>query len=331
MELNLLDLLNREPLRFPSTDLPEGVRRVVVTGAGGSIGSAVVKRLIGKAEFVGMIGHSEAPIFRLQQALAGNHAGTDVEARIVSVGNHPERWIDDWEPDLIIHAAAHKHVGLMSTQPDAALSNNTMNTIALANAAYAMGVPKFVFISTDKAADPTTVMGASKRLAEAFLLSRSPYASVCRFGNVIGSSGSVVEIFHDRLQQGQPVNLTAPGMKRYFITPDEAVSLVLASARTGPGLYSLDMGEQVLISTIIERMGAQMGVTPQVNITNPVAGEKEDEKLFNEGETVSTVFWDFKPTNLLSIGTNLNPYRINKVLAAVQAGKLDIVDGARGL
>lgn len=330
MEINLLNLLEREPLRLPDRDFPSTIKRVVVTGAGGSIGSAIVKRLLGTVEFIGLVGHSEAPIFRLQQDIADNLGETQVDTRIVSVGNHPEQWIDTWEPDLIIHAAAHKHVGLMASQPEAALSNNTMNTITLANAAYAMGVPKFVFISTDKAADPTTVMGASKRLAEAYLLSRAPYASVCRFGNVIGSSGSVVEIFYERLSKGQPVNLTSPGMKRYFITPDEAVSLTLASVLE-PGLYSLDMGPQVLISDIIDRLGKQLGVIPQVNITNPVAGEKEDEQLFNEGEKAERIFWDFHPTDLLSISTNLNPYRVNKVLAAIQAGKLDIIDGARGL
>lgn len=327
MDLNLLELLGRKSLTLPTIELPRGVERVVVTGAGGSIGSAVVKHLIDKVEFIGLIGHSEAPIFRLYHEISERNKGTVVATKIISVGDSPELWIQEWEPDLIIHCAAYKHVGLMDSQPEAALVNNTWNTIHFARKAYFFGVPHFVFISTDKAVNPTTVMGASKRLAEAFLLSRAPYATVCRFGNVVGSSGSVVEIVYNKLLAGEPVDLTSPTMSRYFITPDEAVGLILASVSRGPGLYTLDMKSPVLIKDIIERIGQQMGRVPKIDITSPIGNEKEIEQMFNAFEHPKVL----DNTDLIEVATDLRSYDVNHIFDLIANGEIDLVTGAQQL
>lgn len=321
--LDLLGLLGREALQIPEISNFEG-QRVVVTGAGGSIGSAIVKRLAGKIDFVGMIGHSEAPIFKLNLELAGCQ-GIDFE--ICDATTHPHEWLEKWQPDVVIHAAAHKHVGLMEHSPQAAFMNNTAGTMRIAGASFAAGVKRFVFISTDKAARPTSVMGASKRLAEAWCLTRAPFASVCRFGNVAGSSGSLIEIVRDKILAGQDLSLTSEDMQRYFITPDEAVDLALASS-IRPGLYTLDMGKQIRIRDIMERMMAQMGKTVGINVTNPVSGEKLDEDMFNPGETP---YSKNSASDLIYVQADLNTRMVALAYAGVLSGKMTLVEAANSL
>jgi FlaA1/EpsC-like NDP-sugar epimerase len=324
--LDLLALLDRPALDIPDLFLHQELKRVVVTGAGGSIGSAIARKLSPQVEFLGLIGHSEGPIFNIANELRDNPESCPISARIVSVGDHPERWIEDWEPDLIIHAAAFKHVGLMQSQPESAFVNNTVFSVNLAGAAHQLGVRRFTFISTDKAACPTTIMGASKRLAEGALLSRPPYANICRFGNVIGSSGSVVEIFAKRIAQDQPIKLNSPNMKRFFITPDEAAGLVLATCGS-PGLHTLNMGEQVLISDIAQRIGEQLGKTPIIEEGTPVGGEKEDEEILNPGEhTVPFGFQDVVRHVLRD--KPYDPYHVRRVINQVANGGIDIVKAA---
>lgn len=322
-DLDLLALLGREALKIPEAQAFTGCR-VVVTGAGGSIGSAIVKRLAGQVSFVGMIGHSEAPIFKLNLDLAGRQ-GIDFE--ICDAGRDPEKWLDRWQPDVIIHAAAHKHVGLMERSTSAAFMNNTCNTMRIAGAAFAAGVKRFVFISTDKAARPTTVMGASKRLAEAWCLTRAPFASVCRFGNVAGSSGSLIELVQNKIRAGQDLTLTDEGMKRYFITPDEAVDLALA-ASIKPGLYTLDMGKPIAIRDIMDRMMTQMGKRVGINVTNPVSGEKTDEDLFNPGETP---YSKNPASDLIYVQTDLSTRLVGLAYAGVLSGKMSLVEAANSL
>lgn len=322
-EIDLYALLNRSRLRIPEADAFAG-QRIVVTGAGGSIGSAIVRRLAGKVEALWCLGHSESPIFKLKQEF---DQFPNVQFAICDVGHHPGTFLRRIQPDTVIHAAAHKHVGLMESAPDQAFRNNTEATIRLAYAAYAAGVQRFVFISTDKAAKPTSVMGASKRLAEAWLLTRAPFASVCRFGNVAGSSGSLIEIVYERLKAGQNLELTNPGMYRWFITPEEAVDLALA-ASCRPGLYTLDMGKPVKIQDIMERMMVQLDMQQIIIYTRPGSGEKLDEDLLNPDETAVSFN---AASDLIFVKNRLNLSRVDEALEAVRCGSMTLVEAANSL
>lgn len=268
-------------------------KRICITGAGGTIGSAIARRIVSVArpEFVGMVGHGEDSIFRLKDSLADSHVPRAFS--ITDVGS-PEMGdvLNRWKPDLIIHAAAHKHVGLMEAQPEAALTNNTLATINLAEWAEATGgrqVPELIFISTDKAARPTSNMGASKRLAEAWLLTNYPKIKVCRFGNVLGSSGSLIEIAAKKIITGQPLTITDASMKRFFITPNEAVGLVLQSASfeeiITPAMFSIRMGDEVKILDVLDQLAAQLGRKTNYEYLHAGEGEKLSEDLLNEGES----------------------------------------------
>lgn len=333
MTLDLLSLLGREALNIPEAKLFNYRQRVVVTGAGGSIGSALVHHLAGNVDFLGCIGHSEAPIFALKQRY-GLIPTVDYEVR--DAGYEPKDWISRWRPDLIIHTAAHKHVGLMENQPKEAYRNNAETTIKIASTARHYGVNRVVFMSTDKAVNPTCVMGASKRMAEAWLLTNaSALSSVCRCGNVIGSSGSLVEIIQDQITSNKPVTLTDPDMKRYFVTPREVVDLLLAAASVKTGLYTLNMGEPYNIENIIRRVAAALGKPNYpIQIGQPVSGEKKDEALVGPSERWEPCwnFMGFDPgTALVRIATNLESGRVDDALRAYYSGEKTIVEAANSL
>lgn len=284
IEKNYAGLLSRPEWSFDDAAIDAALsgKRVLITGAGGSIGSALALRVSkSPAAFLGVVGHSEISIHNLLPHLSGSsvpvgHAIMDVGSASMSVP------LSDWKPDIIFHAAAHKHVSLMEKQPAEAFKNNVEATIHLSLLARSYNVGKFVFISTDKAVSPTSVMGASKKLAEAWLMTDIPRDhTVCRFGNVLGSSGSLVEILERRVAEGKNFQLTAPGMKRFCITAKEAVGLVLTSGLLfPPGLYTLEMGAPVRIEDIAARISPS---TP-IEFTNPGPGEKFDEDLIAPGE-----------------------------------------------
>lgn len=291
MNIDYAKLLSRPEWRFNHLAIDSYLqgKRVLITGAGGTIGSAIARRIASGpgVAFLGLVGHSELPIFRLKSELGKlqyphNFSVTDIGA--------PEMGdlLHHWRPDIIIHAAAHKHVGLMELQPQAAFANNTLATQNLANWAKFTGEPEIIFISTDKAARPTSNMGASKRLAEAWLLTHYPKIKVCRFGNVLGSSGSLIEIAAKKIAEGAPLSITDASMKRFFITPSEAVGLVLQSAAfpiQTPSLFSIRMGEEVKIVDVIERLGEQLCMPVNYEYYRPGDGEKLSEDLLNPGET----------------------------------------------
>lgn len=281
-------LLNRPEHHFDDTAIDNALngKRVLITGAGGSIGSSLVERCyVGGAHLIGCVGHSEAPIFALKNSLPKD-LRFDFSVTDIGDWGGMQKLFNAWKPDLVIHAAAHKHVALMENQHREAFRNNCEATLQLAaQAIQSDTVRQFLFISTDKAAQPTCVMGASKRLAEVGLLYRhAPFVRICRFGNVLGSAGSLVEIIERKLAAGEPIKITDPQMKRFFITAREAVGLVLTAAllESDGELFTLDMGEPVSIMDIVEKLTFRKPV--ELDIVGAGSGEKLTEQILNPGE-----------------------------------------------
>jgi FlaA1/EpsC-like NDP-sugar epimerase len=307
-KVQIEDVLRREPIQTNIDDVRRLVRarRVLITGAGGSIGSELCRQVFacGPAE-IGLLGHGENSIFEICNELRG--AGK--KGRAAQSGPLPllkpiiadirsaarlQSVISEFRPDIILHAAAHKHVPLMEENPTEAVSNNILGTRNLVDAALANGVEHFVMVSTDKVVNPTSVMGASKRVAEMLVLqaarkSGRNYVAV-RFGNVLGSRGSVVPIFKQQIASGGPVTVSHPEMTRYFITIPESVQLVLQAAVLGRGgeIFMLDMGEPIkivdLARDLIELSGLEVGLDVDIVFTGIRPGEKLREELFLDGE-----------------------------------------------
>lgn len=298
--VGLRDLLSRAQARLDDHDvhvLPflRG-KTVLVTGAGGSIGSEICRQAIRfqPARLV-MLDRSEPALFAIHRELAGRHGGVTLQPVLGDVANADriDRILAECGPQIVIHAAAYKHLPLMESHPVEAIENNTLATVALAELCDAHGVNSFVALSTDKAVHPSSVMGASKLVAERFLQSfgvgsATRFVAV-RFGNVLGSSGSAVPIFEERLSRGLPITITHPDVRRYFMTLDEAAQLVLlAGALPGRGsTYVLEMGESLRIVDVVQSLAFVMNV-PAERVTIEYCGlrpgEKLDEELFFEDE-----------------------------------------------
>lgn len=332
MKKNYSFLLERPEHTFNEAAINEALRgkRVLVTGAGGSIGSSVARRIIASsAAFCGLVGHSELPIFNLLNELRSEPNGAAiVGAAIASVADSHvmAALIKRWNIDLIVHAAAYKHVGLMESQPEQAFENNTLATISLAKVALASeSVRRFVFISTDKAVMPTSVMGSSKRLAEAWLKQCAmPFAVVCRFGNVLGSSGSLVEIIEKNIQSGEPIKITDTKMERYFITAKEAVGLVLTAALLEEGdCFSINMGKPVPIVDIIETLAPRH---PTIILGKPGSGEKISEQVVGRNETTSRT----SNPAIFRISMQANP-RVESIIASVKSHPTTLGQEARAV
>jgi FlaA1/EpsC-like NDP-sugar epimerase len=283
-------LLNRNEYRFEESNINDALltKRILVTGAGGSIGSALVRRIAkAYADKIWLVGHGEDSIFQLQQRLEEEECNASIIPVIADVySTEVARIIEKENLDYVFHAAAHKHVGLMQANPRAAIANNTQATIWLARKC-SEAITRFVFISTDKAVNPATVMGASKRLAEAWVSANSEDAVICRFGNVLGSSGSLVEIVERRAASGLPIHITHPDMRRYFITAKEAVGLVLtAGLFCKSGTYSLEMGEAILIENLVRKLSPDSKVFFD---KQQLSAEKLAEEIHSADELVMDV------------------------------------------
>jgi len=298
-DVQIEDLLRREPIQ---TDV-EAVRnylhgnRVAITGAGGSIGSELCRQIaaIGP-DLLLLIGHGENSIFGIEQELRRRFPEVSVQSIIADVRDQGRLdWVfSTWRPQVVFHAAAHKHVPLMECNVVEAVTNNIVGTRNVVRAAEAAGVERLVMISTDKAVRPASVMGASKRIAEMVVckaarrLSR-PYMTV-RFGNVLGSRGSVIPVFLEQIRTGGPVTVTHPDMTRYFMTIPEAVHLVLQAGIVGASsdVLVLDMGEPVRILDLAETIVKLSGFRPHEDIdivfTGMRLGEKLHESLFYPNE-----------------------------------------------
>lgn len=276
-------------------------KRVMVTGAGGSIGSEICRQLIQlKPSSLTLFEASEFLLFEIDRELSehAKDAGVDLLPVTGDVrrSDHVKRAIDDaGGVDVIYHAAAYKHVHLMEKNPVACLQNNVLGTETVASAAESCGVGDFVLVSTDKAVRPTSLMGASKRLAERVVVERPESATrfkAVRFGNVLGSSGSVIPIFREQIKRGGPLTVTSKEVTRYFMTIPEAVELVIAAGAVSEdrSICVLEMGDPVKIDSLARRMIALSGLVPDVDIkieyTGLRPGEKEYEELITDDEGV---------------------------------------------
>jgi FlaA1/EpsC-like NDP-sugar epimerase len=298
------DVLGREPVEVDLDGIAGYVSSevVMVTGAGGSIGSELCRQLsrLGPARLV-MVDHSEPALFEVDRELTRERkfvAGVPVVADVKD-GAKMRHVFDKYRPAVVFHAAAYKHVALMEANPIEAVRNNTLGTRTLADVAVEFGARRFVLVSTDKAANPKTVMGQSKALCEWIVETWGHRADVAtqfvavRFGNVLNSSGSVIPIFRRQIAKGGPVTVTHPEMTRFFMTIPEAVQLVVqAGALADRGqVYVLDMGEPVRIMDLAENMirlsGKEPGTEIPIEIIGPAPGEKLHEVLVGEGEIVT--------------------------------------------
>ncbi len=304
--VDIHDLLGREAVELDDEALARFLhhRRVLITGAGGSIGSEMCRQVCryGPARLI-LVEQAENPMFEIQNELATSYPDIPLSVCICDVFDRQDTmaiW-EQYRPEVVIHAAAHKHVPLMEQNPWEAIKNNVLATKNVADASVEYGVGEFVMISTDKAVNPSSVMGATKRVAEIYTQALNgrdgcnTQLKAVRFGNVLGSAGSVVPIFRKQIARGGPLRVTHPEMTRYFMTIPEASQLVLQAAATGTGgqIYLLDMGEPVKIVDLARQMITLSGFRPGEDIDIVFTGIRPGEKLFEELRTKGE---DIEPT-----------------------------------
>ena len=293
--IDITDLLGRDEITFDENknhQLVEG-RVCMVTGGGGSIGSELSRQIAanGPKKLV-IVDIYENNAYDVQQELVRAYGDKlDLDVRIASVRDRHkmDQLLGEFKPDIVFHAAAHKHVPLMEDSPCEAIKNNVFGTLNMARLSEKHGVKKFVLVSTDKAVNPTNVMGATKRCCEMIIeymaqkKSGTDFAAV-RFGNVLGSNGSVIPLFRKQIEEGGPVTVTHPEIIRYFMTIPEAVSLILQAASFAHGgeIFVLDMGRAVKITTLAENLIRLMGKEPYIDIEIKFTGLRPGEKLYEE-------------------------------------------------
>ena len=297
-EVDITDLLRREPTYIDNQRVGQSLsgKRVLVTGAGGSIASELCRQAArwGPAELV-LLGHGENSIFEILIELEDSYPSLPLHPVICNIrdGGRLDSVFERFKPEIVFHAAAHKHVFLMEKNAEEAVTNNIMGTRNITEAAHTHGVERLIMISTDKAVRPTSIYGATKRIAEMIILDAAEKEnkaySVVRFGNVLGSRGSVVPLFKRQIAAGGPVTITHKDMERYFMTIPEAVHLVLQAFAMGKGgeVFLLNMGEPVnilnLAQDLIRLSGLEPGRDIEIVFTGIKAGEKLSEELWDPG------------------------------------------------
>ena len=292
-EVEVQDLLGRDPIEVNLSEIMGYVtdKVVMVTGGGGSIGSELCRQIAAaKPKQLIIVDIYENNAYDIQLELLHKYPDLNLETLIASVRNTTK--VNDlfatYHPDIVYHAAAHKHVPLMEDSPNEAVKNNVFGTLNVAKAADHYGTKRFILISTDKAVNPTNVMGATKRLCEMIVQamnkhSKTEYVAV-RFGNVLGSNGSVIPLFKKQIKEGGPVTVTHPDIIRYFMTIPEAVSLVLQAGAYAKGgeIFILDMGKPVKIADMARNLIKLSGYEPDVDIKIEYTGLRPGEKLYEE-------------------------------------------------
>ena len=292
-EVAIEDLLGRDTVELDWTAIRETLsgRRVLITGGGGSIGSELCRQVarLG-AQSLTVVEQSEYNLYRISQELHADFPELILDGILANCGDHVamQKAFADVRPQVVFHAAAYKHVPMLQGQLRAAFRNNVLGTRTVADAARETGVECFVLISTDKAVNPTSVMGACKRIAEIYCQNLDAHADTrfmtVRFGNVLDSAGSVVPLFRRQIRDGGPVTVTHPEISRYFMTIPEACQLILQTASIGKGgeIFALDMGEPVKIRDLAEQMIRLAGKKPGSEIPIVYTGLRAGEKLFEE-------------------------------------------------
>lgn len=292
-DVEIQDLLGREPIKVNMDDIMGYVKDkvVMITGGGGSIGSELCRQIASKdPKQIIIVDVYENNAYDIQLELKHDYPNLKLETLIASVRDKGK--VDDlfkkYHPDIVYHAAAHKHVPLMEDAPNEAIKNNVFGTLNVVKACDKYGTQKFILISTDKAVNPTNIMGATKRLCEMIIQtynkkSKTDYVAV-RFGNVLGSNGSVIPLFKKQIEQGGPVTVTHPDIIRFFMTIPEAVSLVLQAGAYAKGgeIFILDMGEPVKIADMARNLIRLSGYEPDVDIKIEYTGLRPGEKLYEE-------------------------------------------------
>ncbi|MES0372365.1 MAG: nucleoside-diphosphate sugar epimerase/dehydratase, partial [Mariprofundaceae bacterium] len=300
-DVKIEDLLGREEISLDDLQVKEFLKgkRVLITGAGGSIGSEFCRQVAEyQPEKLIMVDHGEYNLYQIDGEMRKSEQ-TEVISLLGDIRDEPRmRWVfQHYQPHIVFNAAAYKHVPLVEENPAEGVKTNVLGTSGIADLAVEFGCEKFVQISTDKAVNPTNVMGASKRAAEIYcqnLNSRAPDTAfiTTRFGNVLGSAGSVVPLFEKQIKQGGPVTVTHPDITRYFMTIPEAVRLILQAGSMGSGgeIFVLDMGEPIKIVDLAEQMihlsGMEVGKDIEIKFTGLRPGEKLYEELFHQSESL---------------------------------------------
>ncbi|MBF7018355.1 polysaccharide biosynthesis protein [Staphylococcus sp. 18_1_E_LY] len=341
-KIDVEDLLGREPVELDMAQIAKGItnQTVLVTGAGGSIGSEICRQICNfRPQKVILLGHGENSIYLINQELINKYAQTiEIIPVIADIQNKMQiaSIINQYKPHAIYHAAAHKHVPLMEVNADAAFKNNVIGTKNIAEVAKAEDVKKFVMISTDKAVNPTNVMGSSKRIAEMIVQSLNDNNSntqfvAVRFGNVLGSRGSVIPLFKKQIEQGGPVTVTHPDMTRYFMTIPEAARLVLQAGALAKGgeIFVLDMGEPVKIVDLAKNLIKLSGKNSndiRIEYSGIRPGEKLFEELLKEDEIHPQQIYD-----KIYIGKSkvYESSKLYQCITQIGLGEIDIIDFAR--
>jgi FlaA1/EpsC-like NDP-sugar epimerase len=293
--IKIEDLLERDPIQINNNEIKAQIKgkRILVTGAAGSIGSEIVRQLIPYSpEVIILCDQAETPLHNLELELKENGTRINCISYLADITNKTrmEKLFEEFEPQYVYHAAAYKHVPMMELCPTEAVRNNVIGVKIIADLSIQHKVERFVMISTDKAVNPTNVMGASKRMAEMYVqaLSNQPDLGTkfitTRFGNVLGSNGSVIIRFKEQIEKGGPVTVTHPNITRYFMTIPEACQLVLEAGSMGNGgeIFVFDMGKPVAIADLARKMIRLYGLIPNIDINITYSGLRPGEKLYEE-------------------------------------------------
>lgn len=330
-DVQIEDLLGRDPIVINNDEVHHFIhdKVVLVTGGGGSIGGELCRQIAGdQPDQLIIFDIYENNVYEIQQELLRSYPTLNLEVLVGSVRDEGRvGWLfETYHPDIVFHAAAHKHVPLMEKSPNEAVKNNVMGTYKVAKAALEHGTKRFVLISTDKAVNPTNIMGASKRVCEMIvqMMDRRPgdtIFSAVRFGNVLGSNGSVIPLFQKQIAEGGPVTVTDKNIIRYFMTISEAVSLVLQAGcfARGGEIFVLDMGDPVKIDDMARKLIHLSGFVPDVDIEIKYTGLRPGEKLFEE-MLMDEEGLKETPNKLIHIG---QPIEMDDELVRKQIHKLD--------